>query len=320
MKHVFVFDPRSFFDQEWKMDIVLENIGQYFRTQENVEFSIQYSKYRRNAITIIQEEFENSNPGEAIRVYAIGSGGILFDCLNAVAHFPNMQLAVIPFGVSNDFLRIFGSENLKLFRDVQAIAKAETLPTDIIRWGVNYALNSCHIGIDTALLKKKKAIKLNPNKSIFNVFSKISSSIKYFLSAFDKKSIQQKYKVTIDDEEHSDQYSLIHIANGPYFSGRITGAKDATPDDGLLDIVLIKSSGPLRTLASIRKFSRGKKPKKSIFVQAKKISIQSDQKMLIQLDNEYIEDTKINLNIIHNAVHLVVVNKLSYPIPSILAE
>ena len=117
MKHIFVFDPKSFFRLEWKMDIILDSIGEFFRTQEKPDFSIQYSRYRRNVISIITEEIEKVQPGEIVRVYAIGGNEIIFDCLNGVSVFPDMQLAVIPFGNENDFLRIFGEENFDFVAD-----------------------------------------------------------------------------------------------------------------------------------------------------------------------------------------------------------
>jgi diacylglycerol kinase family enzyme len=36
--------------------------------------------------------------------------------------------------------------------------------------------------------------------------------------------------------------------------------------------------------------------------------------MWVQLDNEYFQDTNININVVPNAVHIVAVNGLSYPV------
>jgi diacylglycerol kinase family enzyme len=148
----------------------------------------------------------------------------------------------------------------------------------------------------------------------------LSATFSYLLSAFNKKNTWKKYDIIIDDIDYSGYYCLIHIANSPYFSGRATGAKRATPNDGLLDIVLMKSSGAFTALLSIRKYFHGKIPKQCVDVQAKKISIRADKPMLIQLDNEYIYDTNINLSLIPNGINFVAVNDLSYPLASIMAE
>ncbi|MDR2965382.1 MAG: hypothetical protein LBU88_06370 [Treponema sp.] len=320
MKHVFVFDPKAFYNQQWKMDNILDGIGQFFRTQENSDFSVQFSRYRRNAMAIVQEEAEKAKSNEAIiRIYAIGGEEILFDCMNAVTHFPNMQLAIVPYVESNDFLKVFGEGKDEIFKDIPSLVQSEALPTDVIRWGVNYALNSCYIGMNSAISKRIKDRKAKLNKGIVIVISKISSFLSNILTAFDKHAVRKQYKIFIDDEDYSGHYSLIHVANAPYLNKRMTGSRDATPDDGILDIALIKSAHPLKTLFSMRRYSRGKRPKNCVIVQAKKVSVQSDTPMWIQMDNEYFLDTNINLSLINHAIQIVAAEGLAYPMPSISA-
>jgi len=319
MKHVFVFDPKAFYNQQWKMDNILDSIGQFFRTQEKLDFSIQFSRYRRHAIGLIQEEAEKAKPGDVVRIYAVGGEEILYDCLNGVAHFPNMQLAAVPFGETNNFIKIFGDEHIDVFKDIPTLVQSDALPTDAIRWGVNYALNSCYIGMNSVISKKIKDLKSSLGKSSFFVFSKISSFVNYFLTAFDSEHAARKYTVFIDDADYSGNYSLIHIANTPYFSGKKTGSFDATPDDGLLDIALIRASFPLSTLVSIGRYSAGKRPKNCKLIQGKKITVHSNSNMWIQLDNEYIQDNKISLSVVNQAVQIVAPEGLTYPIASISA-
>jgi len=319
MKHVFVFDPKAFYGQQWKMDNILDNIGQFFRTQEAPDFSIQFSRYRRNAITIIQDEAEKAKPDDIIRIYAIGGEEILFDCLNGVAHFANMQLAAVPHGESYDFLKVFGETNIESFRDIPSLVKGEALQTDVIRWGVNFALNSCYIGMNSAILKKIKDLKSNMGKNSFIVFSKLSSYFNTLFGAFDRNVAAREYKINIDDTDYSGQYCLIHVANSPYHAGKMTGVSEASPDDGLLDIALIRSSHPLGTLSSMRRYSRGKRPRNCVIVHGKKISIQTTSQMWIQLDNEYIQDTNIIMSVVNHAVQMVTVNNLTYPLSSIAA-
>jgi diacylglycerol kinase family enzyme len=319
MKHVFIFDPKAFYNQQWKMDGILDHIGQFFRTQEKPDFSIQFSRYRRDAIIIIQGEAEKAKPDDVIRVYAIGGEEILFDCLNAIAHFPNMELAVVPHGESSDFLHVFGHGKVELFRDIPSLVQASAIPTDIIKWGVNYALNCCYIGLNSATASKLVDLRSSLNKGSFIVFSKLSSFMNYIITAFDKQITSQKYKITVDDRDYSGHYSLIHVANSPFYKGKMTGASSATPNDGLLDVSLIKSANALSTMFSIRRYSSGKQPKNSVFMQAKKVSIRSENSMWIQLDNEYFRDTNIDLNVVPNAVQMVAVDNSSYPLAVISA-
>jgi diacylglycerol kinase family enzyme len=320
MKHVFVFDPKAFRNQQWKMDNILDNIGQFFRTQEKPNFSIQFSRYRRNAIGIIDSEIEKAEADDTVRVYAVGGEEILFDCLNGVAHYQNVQLAAVPYGETSDFLSIFGKENMESFRDIPLLVEANTLPTDVIKWGVNYALNSCYIGMNSVLSKNLKNIKTNLNKGIFIFFSKVSSFLNYIITSFDKNIVARKYTIEIDDVDYSGHYSLIHVSNSPYYAGKMTGAKDALPDDGLFNVTLIKSSYALKTMLSLSMYSRGKRPRNCVYLQAKKITVHSDNKMWIQLDNEYIQDTSISLELINHGIQMAAVNNLSYPAASNMAR
>jgi diacylglycerol kinase family enzyme len=312
MKHVFVFDPKSFHNQQWMMDGILDSIGQFFRTQTKPDFSIHISRYRRNAIGLINAEAEKAKEDETVRVYAVGGEEILFDCVNGVADLPNAELAAVPYGETADFLNIFGEGKTEAFRNIPSLVQAESIPTDMISWGVNYALNSCYIGLNSATAVKLKELKSKLGKRSFIMFSKITSSLNYMLTAFNKQIAAQQYSITIDNRDYSGSYSLIHIANGPYYAGKVTGLSAARPDDGVLDVALIKSASPLKTMWSMRKYAGGKTPSNCILLQAKKIAIQSERKMWIQLDNEYIQDTSINLSVVPQAVNIVAVDNLSY--------
>jgi diacylglycerol kinase family enzyme len=270
------------------------------------------SRFRRDAVGIIQAEVGKANEGEIVRIYAVGGEEILFDCLNGVVNLPNTELAAIPYGETHDFMNIFGVNKIEQFKDIPSMVKAKSIPTDMIGWGVNYALNSCYIGLKSAMVIKLASLKTMLNKRTFIVFSKILTFFNYLGSAFDKKITAQKYKISIDDKDYSGSYSIIHIANGPYHSGRLSGSVNAKPDDGLLDIALIKSAGPLRIILAMRQYSNGRQPSNCIFLQGKNISIQSEQGMWIQLDNEYFRDTSINLRVIPGAFHMAALDGFSY--------
>jgi len=295
------------------MDNILDDIGQFFRTQEKPDFSIQISRYRRDAIVLIQKEVETAKEDDTVRVYAIGGNDILFDCLNGIAELPNTELAAVPYGEASYFIRNFGEDRDALFRNIPALVRqGESVPTDIIKWDVNYALNSCYIGLNTAIAGRLREYRAASSKSGFFFFSKISSFINNITTLFDRQIAAQRYEITIDDNDFSGNYSLIHIANGPFFSGRLTGLKKAAPDDGVLDVALVKSAGFLKTMWSLRRYSGGKVSSNCITMQAKKITVRSERQMWIQADDEIIRDTGISVKVVPRAVRMVAMDNLSY--------
>ena len=301
MKHVFIFDPKSFQKQPWKMDIVLDGIGQYFSRIENPDFSILISRYRRHAIFLIQKQIEEAGEGNTVRVYAAGGNEILYDCLNGIAGLPGAELAFISYDISSDFFRFYGEEKKESFRDISSLAEAPAVQTDIIAAGSSYALNTCFVGLPSAISVKTKDIAWKYNN--MPLIGSLSAVLKKLL-------VSQQYKVTIDDNDYSGNYSFINIANGPYYAGRKTAMAHAIPDDGMLDVALMESAAPLKTYGSMRKYFSGKKPGNCIILRAKKISIQSNEPMWLQLDSEFSRNSSITFEVVPAAVQIVAANDL----------
>jgi len=318
MKHVFVIDPKSFHDKIWQMDAIYKDIEEYFdKQEEKADFSIEISKFRRDAIVLIQKQIDKAEDGDTVRVYAIGGNEIFFDCLNSIAGLPNTELAFMPYEDSTDFLRIFGEEKLALFQDVESLVQAPTIPTDMIHAGTMHALNACIVGFNSAVSIKEQELKekMDVNAESFFLFKKVVAFLGNLFTALDKRIIAQQYKITIDDHDYSGHYCLINIVNGPYYGGKAITVTGAKPDDGLLEVALFKSAGPLLSLLSMRKYSKGKVPSNCLLLQAKKISVQSDELVWIQLDGEFMQDTKFTFEVVPGAIQIVAANNLAYPKP-----
>jgi diacylglycerol kinase family enzyme len=200
---------------------------------------------------------------------------------------------------------------------VQSLIQASTIPTDIINAGNLYAINACIIGFNSAAPIKEKELrkKFGANTEGFSFFNKVVAFLGNIFTAFDKRIIAQHYNLIIDDEDYSGNYCLINIANGPFYGGKNITVTGVMPDDGLLEVALYKSAGPLLSLQSMRKYSRGEVPSNCILLQAKKIVLQSDELIWIQLDGEFMQDTKFTFEVIPNAVQITVVNNMAYPKP-----
>jgi diacylglycerol kinase family enzyme len=313
MKHVYLVDPKSFHGQQWKMDGLVDSIGQFFRKQEEKpNFSILFSHYPRSAIGHIQKQVDEAEEDETVRVYAIGGDSILFDCLNGIAGIPNMELAVVPYGEANDFIRVFGEKKAELFKDMESISTSETIPTDAIAVGNNVAINGCCVGVIPAVDMKKDVSRAKYSKGI----GRFSLGFWFFLDRIttflNKDIISHHYNITIDDVDYSGTYSLVNIFNSPYFYRKRIPLDGSMPDDGFMDVVLFKSMGPFSTSWLFKKYARGKLPSNCVRVQAKKVEIKSDTPMWIQTDSEYLMDTSIAFEVMPEAVQVVAVNNLTY--------
>jgi diacylglycerol kinase family enzyme len=265
---------------------------------------------------MLQKKLGNDEFKRRVRIYAIGGDGILFDCINGAVDAPNAELVSVPYGRTNDYIRAFGEGKHDLFRNIDALIDEKiTLPTDLIYYGNNYAINFATVGLESTAIIRMHSLKKKYRKYL-EKFPFIYFPL-FFLSGliaiFDQKLIFQYYTVTIDGEDYSGNYATINVANGPCYGGNMYAVPTAVPDDGYLDVQLYKSQGTLKLLRHLPSYLYGKAPQKyRLLKRAKKIAIRSQSPLLIQLDGEILIDSAITLEVIPGAIRMVTVKGLRY--------
>jgi len=125
--HLFILNPISFWNM-WKQTQVLNRIQSFFSTIDNNDYAIHISRFPRDAASFIPVFARALPKGTVLRVYAIGGDGILFDCLNGVMGIENAELASIPYGRTNDFIRGFGKNEDVFFKRLALQYNAPTIP------------------------------------------------------------------------------------------------------------------------------------------------------------------------------------------------
>jgi diacylglycerol kinase family enzyme len=303
------------------METVIADIRRYFQERQSEEPVVHVSRFPRDAIAVIRNYFKELNSDETVRVYAVGGDGILFDCLNGVVGLSNAELAIVPYGRTNDMVRAFGENKHELFRDISLQAASPAIPTDIIYCGSVYALNLCTVGVESDAILKTTALnhQLENRKGIFPWLNDTLYLLIYYLggilAAFNKPVITQDYTLTIDDEDHSGRYSSINIANGPCYGGDKNAVITAVPDDGFLDVLFFKPVKPLKILSLMIPYTQGKYakfPNDVIWKRVRKVTIRSNTPLIIDLDGEVFFDTNITVEVVPAAVKIVAVKGLKY--------
>jgi diacylglycerol kinase family enzyme len=318
-KHLFIVNPISF-ARPGTMERMIQNIEDHLRSANIQDWTIYVSKYPRNAISVIRKFMANVDSNSIVRVYAIGGDGILFDCLNGIVGIPNTELAIIPYGVGSDFARSFGNENYELFKDIKLQIHSPAVPTDIINCGSNYALSFCLVGFESAV--NKNVILAHPRiqkiKRFFPSTTSLYHSISAIFSLLGENMLDQRYQIIADGEDLSGSYMTINISNSPYYAhGRCPNGA-ALPNDGFLDLMLIRKINPFKTPFLLSTYLNGnlkKVAKYFSYRRIKKISINSDHPLLVCLDAETFFDTGITMEIMEKAINFVAINNLPYKAP-----
>ncbi|MDR0374795.1 MAG: hypothetical protein LBH85_03630 [Treponema sp.] len=320
-KHLFIINPVSFRGKA-EIDAFIAEVQECFASDIEAERHIHVSQFPRDAIRVVRRYIIQAGPKTPVRVYAVGGDGILFDCLNGLIGLPNAELATVPYGHTNDFMRAFGEGLRAVFRNIPLQATAPLVATDILHCGSNYAMNLCTVGIESAALFK--AVYRQRQMRRWPFFLKNNAHIYNFMyiwggavAMFNKKTRDQEHTVSIDGEDASEAYININIANGPCCGGDKSEVVTAVPDDGFMDILLFrKVKGAFDGLVKIVPYTAGHYDRVPagyfVLKRGKIITIRSSRPLMINMDGEVFYDTNLTVELIPAAVNIVAPNNLPY--------
>jgi diacylglycerol kinase family enzyme len=312
---MFVINPKSFVALN-SLKAFLLSVEDCFSTGKRAEYKVYVSRYPRDAIAAVNRYIDSVDKSETVRVYAVGGDGIFFDCLNGIIGHENAEIASVPYGNANDFLRAFGEHKVSRFRDIKTLSRSGTILTDIIKCGTNYSIMNTSIGLEAnAVPAVDDFIKFLSITPFIQKLMPLAYNIGGLKCLSDKNLRMQKYNLFIDGEDYSGTYININIANTFGNGGRNAPNPYAVPDDGLINVVLIK---PMSALKAIVRFSDyvngkvGKHPDDFITLQCKHIKCSSDKILRVGLDGEYYLAKEIEMEIIPKAVKVVVPDNITY--------
>ena len=194
---------------------------------------------------------------EGARLYACGGDGTLLEVLAAITPGSDTQLAHVPCGSGNDFVRMLGGS--QRFLDLPAMVAAPAVPMDGIRYeeegkAPRYAINVAATGMDAAVawnMVKFKGWPLVSGSMAYNL-----ALVKVFFG-----KLGCGLQVTMDTPEGpveiKGRYLFALGANGQYYGGGYHAAPESKPDDGLLDFVMVDKISRLGILKLLPRYKGG---------------------------------------------------------------
>jgi diacylglycerol kinase family enzyme len=320
IKHLFIINPKSFW-KKTKQNQIVVRIHEFFRETENADYEIFVSRFPRDAVGFIPLFAKTLPESTILRVYAVGGDGILFDCLNGIVGLENAELAVIPYGYTNNFIQGFSKNERFLFRVFSRQYNAPAVPMDIIRCGKAYGLNYCVTGIEAEAVYYAEEMRgrIEKGNSLNQWLGRRLYTQFYYMGALaafgDKKLLQQHYEVEVDGERYVGAYQGFSIFNSPYYGGNLHPINNAMPNDGILDMMAIKNWGLLRTISAYPLYTRGHHklfPRNFVVKQGKRLIIRSEETMRLCIDGEIFFEPEIDVEIMPAAIKFVDVTKNGY--------
>ncbi|MFZ5845965.1 MAG: diacylglycerol/lipid kinase family protein [Actinomycetota bacterium] len=178
-------------------------------------------------------------------VVAVGGDGMVSSLAGAVADADGV-LGIVPSGRGNDFARqlgIGGTPELV----AAVLLEAEPRRVDVIDVDGRVVVGSVYAGVDSLASELVDRAHRLP-RALQYPYAAVRSIIQFRPSTYD---------VVIDGEAHRfDAYTVV-VANSGHYGSGMKVAPDATLDDGILDVVVIRAASKLRLIRAMPKLYDG---------------------------------------------------------------
>ena len=237
----------------------------------------------------------------SLRVYTCGGDGTLNECANGAAGRKNVAITHYPCGTGNDFIRMFGQENVNRFSDLRALVNGFVRPLDLIDCGVRYGLNICSVGIDA---------RVGADVHKYSSIPVIGGATGYVVSLVVNviKGVSQRFKVTTDLGTLEKELTLVCACNGRFYGGGFNPVPDAMPDDGLLEYLIVDAVSRFEVAQVVGKYAKGRYREigdRITRISGKHMEIECGQEFVINIDGEAIYAKKIQFNIAPKGVNFI---------------
>lgn len=298
MKHIFIVNPTAG-KKGRDAQRILPQIQSYCESQA-LDFEVYCTKSGGDGLRYVREYCQKKAPETQVRFYACGGDGTLFEVVNGAYEFPNVEVAALPLGSGNDFIRLFGTKDQ--LANVEAQVNGTAIALDLIRCGDKVAINECSMGMDAEVCKKQADFKKLPL---------VNGEMAYSVSAVWALLFKagNTFTISVDDEPgEKKNVTFCFIGNSRWYGGGYMGGPLAMPNDGLMDIVIVHKVSRFKLIASLGAYKKGQHLSWDFtkFIRGKKITVHAEKPAVVNVDGECEIVTDCTMEILPGAIQFVV--------------
>ena len=295
MKNIYlIVNPKS---GTKNYNYTLNKVIQVFK-ENNVEYTLIYTEYAGHAIELVR----SCNFSVYDSVCTIGGDGTLNEVVNGMlSRDDNQKLPVglIPGGTGNSFMKTI--DCLDPVDAVNKIIESKPRPIDVMRVNasdkVYYSANLVGWGMATDISVVAERLRMFGGQR-YN----ISSIIEII------KNKKRDAKFILDGKEINDDFCFIIACNTKFVGKGMKMAPDASIDDGLIDVIIVKKTSRLTLLSVFPKLFNGTHVDHPAceYVQCNSFSIVPQGKDQLNIDGEIIGLTPVEVTIMNKGIDLIV--------------
>lgn len=190
---------------------------------ENLEYYVFNTRHAGDESAAVRQALQIFE-GEKLRFYCCGGSGTMRNMLSGFESLEDVEIAFIPCGITNDFLKVF-KEDEKLFTDPANLINGKVINIDYMKTNKGICLNTISWGWDSAYIEG-----LDENR-IFHVFGHMIPNIFAFIYA-GTHAKSRLLDITLDSKHYVNKYSEIILGNGTTIGGIIRFAESRDITDG----------------------------------------------------------------------------------------
>ena len=222
-------------------------------------------------------------------IWIVGGDGTLNYFFNLYTEL-NIPLVIFNGGTGNDFHWVlYGNMNFEEQLKIALSAMPKLI--DLGRCNDKFFINGVGIGFEGEVARSLTGKKKKSGKVSF--MAMVLKKIFSYRSAI--------YQVIINDKKiFEKKYLMIDVSNGSRAGGGFHIAPAAKANDGLFDVVLIKSLYPLQRLRWLPVIEKGKHLGLAFIhhTRTNRIIIESNELIHFHLDGEYYNEEKLDIEIL----------------------
>jgi YegS/Rv2252/BmrU family lipid kinase len=275
--------------------------------EAGIKFTHDFTKSKGHAISLTQKGISEGYRN----IIVIGGDGTLNEVVNGIflstsTPSTDITLASIPVGTGNDWGKMFGILP-DYEKAVNIISAGKMMKHDIGRMSyyegtekkTRYFINIAGLGFESVVVKKTNFQKENGRGGrLIYLYNLLTSLLSY------KNTTAE---ITIDDETFKSTVFSINVGNGKYCGGGMRQTPRALPDDGLLDVTIIKDIGKLEIIRKLKILYDGTILTHPMIdgYKCKRVRVTSNTTMYAEADGESLGHTPAEFDIIPDAVNIV---------------
>lgn len=304
MLHYFIVNPSA--GQGLRSNFVRNEIVPVCE-EYGIHYEIYYTKGPGDAVNFVRKKAKKAK-GAPLRFYACGGDGTLYEVVNGAYGFENTEIAVVPLGSGNDWIRLFGEP--EVFLDIRGQLEGSVRKIDCIKAGNEIAINQASVGFCAEACAVQGQMKKLPG---------VSGHLSYTLGGIycALKKLKNDFKLSVDGKEIEGPFVFVFAGNSRWYGSGVQCAPFALPDDGYIDFVVMKRRVPWPIIAKVMLIDWQNKGehihhRDCEYIRGKRLHISSAKPVHIQVDGECSYITEVDIELIKDGLNFVIPKGSSY--------